>query len=160
MKNQYIVGFFALVLANTLALFSDACSPCSEQEESYCCAANTPHTYLRLRSQASNTARQLVGWQALINTLPEDPQKKVYGVFASTVEYQRSFNSRAIADYLLGCPTLHFRQKSVIISAICWLIILVCQQISLASCILNRLLIILSSNRSCMQVLVILSFLK
>ncbi len=113
MKNRYSVAVITLFLASVPTLFPDTCSPCSEQQESYCCPNNKPHSYLRLRSQASNTARQLVGWQELINSLPENPEKKVYGVFASTVEYQRSFNSRAIADYLLGCPTLSFKGSQV-----------------------------------------------
>ena len=113
MKNWYSVAVVALFLASAPTLFPDSCSPCSDQQESYCCPTNQPHRYVRLRSQASNTARQLVGWQELINTLPENPEKKVYGAFASTVEYQRSFDSRAIADYLLGCPTLSFKGSQV-----------------------------------------------
>lgn len=112
MKSLFSTYFYLAILCITPLMYPDCSSSCSSQsgcydEQEVCCSLNT-HSSLRLRSQGSNTARELVGWQYLINTMPDDAEKNAYGVFTSTFEYQRSFDPCKIADYLFGTTQLKF----------------------------------------------------
>ena len=112
MKKRAIRLFCVLFLFFVSGLYADCCSytesPCKDSS-----CLEKPHSYLRLRSQGSNTARELIGWQELINTVPEDCQRDCYGVFSVAYEYQRSFDSCKIANYLLGASELHFAGSQV-----------------------------------------------
>jgi hypothetical protein len=55
--------------------------------------------YIAIRSQGFNAARELVGWQDLINRYDMDC---VYGAFSITPEYTRTFKSYRLAEALFG----------------------------------------------------------
>lgn len=55
--------------------------------------------YLSFRSQGFDAARELAGWQTMINR-PE--MCTIYGSFSVTPEYTRSFRAHDIADYFFG----------------------------------------------------------
>jgi len=62
-------------------------------------------TFVGTRSQAVNAVRELTGWQQLINQYDKGDN---YGVVSLAVEYNRSFRSQKIADFLLGGQTVRF----------------------------------------------------
>jgi len=62
-------------------------------------------TFIGTRSQAVNAVRELAGWQQLINQYDKENN---YGVVSLAVEYNRSFRSQKIADFLLGGQTVRF----------------------------------------------------
>lgn len=69
----------------------------------------TGKSYYRLRSQGCDAARDLVGWQPLINKQSDD----LYGAFAITPAYQRTFDADFIAKQLFGASTLQFSGSRV-----------------------------------------------
>ena len=69
------------------------------------CCLTPLRTGIHYRSQGSNTARQLVGWQTEIHK-PE--MCEFYGASYLAFEYTRSFNSCGIARALFGSDTLKF----------------------------------------------------
>lgn len=69
------------------------------------CASYMPRSYYGIRSQGANTARELMGWEELIYRYR--PCETNF-VFASSFEYQTSFKSDRIANYLFGSEELHF----------------------------------------------------
>jgi len=115
MSNTYYV----ILLFLTGAVRADQDRADQDRADSGCCSytdlvcPEKTHSYLRLRSQGSNTARELIGWQRLINTVPDDYERNSYGVFSVAYEYQRSFDSCKIADYLLGTSQLRFEGSQV-----------------------------------------------
>ena len=71
------------------------------------CGAHAIHgngvvPYIAIRSQGFNAARELVGWQLLINRYDMDC---TYGAFSITPEYQRTFKPNRLAEYLF-CDAL------------------------------------------------------
>lgn len=61
--------------------------------------------YIAIRSQGFNAARELVGWQSLINRYDKDC---VYGAFSITPEYTRTFRGYQLAEALF-CDALDCR---------------------------------------------------
>ena len=61
--------------------------------------------YIAIRSQGFNAARELVGWQTLINRFDMD---RVYGAFSITPEYTRTFKDYSLAEALF-CDALDCR---------------------------------------------------
>ena len=113
MKKRASRFFYLLFLFFALEINGSDCCSYTESACKDSSCLEKPHSYLRLRSQGSNTARELIGWQELINTVPEDCNRDSYGVFTVAYEYQRSFDSCKIADYLLGASSLHFAGSQV-----------------------------------------------
>lgn len=69
-----------------------------------------PKTFFNTRSQGVNAARELAGWQQLIN-LDRDCS---YGAVSIVPEYSRSFEPMDMAQFLFGCcPVLHFSGSKV-----------------------------------------------
>jgi len=64
---------------------------------SFSCAFADVTPYIAIRSQGFNAARELVGWQSLINRYDMDC---IYGAFSVTPEYTRTFNSYRLAQAL------------------------------------------------------------
>jgi hypothetical protein len=69
----------------------------------------TGKSYYRLRSQGCDAARDLVGWQPLINKKSET----WYGAVAITPAYQRTFDAEFIAKQIFGASTLTFSGSRV-----------------------------------------------
>lgn len=69
----------------------------------------TGKSYYRLRSQGCDAARDLVGWQPLINKKSDD----WYGALSITPAYQRSFDADYIAKQIFGAPTMTFSGSRV-----------------------------------------------
>lgn len=69
----------------------------------------TGKSYYRLRSQGCDAARDLVGWQPLINKKSEG----VYGAFAITPAYLRTFDADYISKQIFGASTLTFSGSRV-----------------------------------------------
>ncbi len=82
-----------------------SCDNSCSEDDCFSCDNAPVRTYLHIRSQGANTARELVGWQWDIN-LPFMCNN--YGVAYLAYEYQRSFNSCRIANSLFGGRTLRF----------------------------------------------------
>ena len=61
--------------------------------------------YIAIRSQGFNAARELVGWQSLINRYDKDC---VYGAFSITPQYTRTFRGYQLAEALF-CDALDCR---------------------------------------------------
>ncbi len=61
--------------------------------------------FFNIRSQGTNTVRELVGWQHQINKYNMD---HLYGSFSITPEYTRSFRPKKIADFLFDSDRLIF----------------------------------------------------
>ncbi len=74
---------------------SSVCSPCGTTTTSN--VLGTP--YFSIRGQHFNAARDMVGWEELINRCDMD---KFYGAGAVTLEYGQSFQSGKIAGDLFG----------------------------------------------------------
>lgn len=55
--------------------------------------------YICIRSQGANAARDIVG---MTNVLYQVDKDKVYGTFSSTLEYDRSFRGKGLAQCLFG----------------------------------------------------------
>lgn len=70
-----------------------------------CGSSCGPTTYLQIRSQGANTARELVGWQWDIN---KPCMTKNYGAAYFAFEYQQTSNSQGLAQALFGSSTLSF----------------------------------------------------
>lgn len=64
------------------------------------CSGVTP--YYSPRSQGSNAARQMVGWEDLINQCNKDYS---YGAFAVALDYSQTFKSDKICQCLFGSAT-------------------------------------------------------
>lgn len=69
----------------------------------------TGKSYYRLRSQGCDAARDLVGWQPLINKQSDT----VYGAFFVLPAYQRTFDADYIAKQLFGASTIRFSGSRV-----------------------------------------------
>ncbi len=69
----------------------------------------TAKSYYRIRSQGCDAARDLVGWQPLINKQSDS----FYGAFFILPAYQRTFNAEYIAKQLFGSSTLTFSGSRV-----------------------------------------------
>lgn len=69
----------------------------------------TGKSYYRIRSQGCDAARDLVGWQRLINRLPEDN----YTAFAITPAYLRTFDAKHIAKQIFGTSSMQFSGSRV-----------------------------------------------
>lgn len=63
----------------------------------FCCSAYAGPAYIALRSQAVAAARELVGWQSLINRPCADG---FYGAVSITPEYTHSFKGESLANCL------------------------------------------------------------
>ena len=92
------------VSATNCSSFSESCNSCSSDNCSACCITPVT-TFIHLRSQAANTARQLVGWQWEIN---KPFMCTNWGAFYLAYEYQRSFHGSHLANALFGGNTLSF----------------------------------------------------
>jgi hypothetical protein len=57
------------------------------------------------RSQGLNSVLELVGWQKIMYAHDEDEN---YGTFAGSLEYNRSFRPKQIADFLFGGESFRF----------------------------------------------------
>lgn len=64
-----------------------------------CPNQNGPYSILIPRSQSVDSARELIGWQNLINRCDEDCG---YGAFSFTAEYQQSFRGSQLVRAILG----------------------------------------------------------
>jgi len=69
----------------------------------------TGKSYFRLRSQGCDAARDLVGWQPLINKQSES----VYGALSILPAYQHTFDPDYIAKQLFGASTIQFSGSRV-----------------------------------------------
>ena len=69
------------------------------------------NSFLTPRSQTTNTARFLAGWQEYINKYNAPG---AYGVFAITPEYMRSFRPKRIAEYFFGTNELRITGSQVV----------------------------------------------
>jgi len=70
-----------------------------------------PKTFFNTRSQGVNAARELAGWQQLINLSNKECS---YGAVSIVPEYSRSFEPMDIGQFLFGCcPILHFSGSKV-----------------------------------------------
>lgn len=69
----------------------------------------TGKSYFRLRSQGCDAARDLVGWQPLINKQADC----MYGALSILPAYQRTFDADFIADQLFGGSTIQFSGSRV-----------------------------------------------
>ena len=73
-------------------------------------AFNGNKTFFTTRSQSVNVARELVGWQEMINLHEMD---RFYGSLSITAEYARSFRPRDIAECLFGSCSVAFSGSRV-----------------------------------------------
>ena len=83
---------------------SQSCDSCSGDDCSACCISPIT-TFLHLRSQGANTARELVGWQWEIN---KPFMCTNWGAMYFAYEYQRSFKGSHLANGLFGGRSLTF----------------------------------------------------
>jgi hypothetical protein len=63
----------------------------------------TGYSFFRPRPQEIDAARELVGWQRLIN---QSCMNEFYGALSVTPLYSRSFQPKKIAEFLFGCPLM------------------------------------------------------
>jgi len=82
---------------------------CNNKFKSY--ARRSSYRNYHFRSQGSNTARELVGWQWEINKPYMD---ETYGSLYLAYEYQHSFKSRELARTILGDSILYFEGSQII----------------------------------------------
>lgn len=75
-------------------------------------SANATMPYFQIRSQARDSARELVGWHQFINRYDHD---KIYGALAFTVEGTRSFDPSAIASTLFDSDLVDLNGERVIV---------------------------------------------
>lgn len=100
----------------------DNCSECSVIITStncigcFCPNFCGPKTFFLQRSQGANTARELVGWQDLVNLCCEENN---YFRAAITFEYQQTFNNDRLAIKLFGTDFLSLVGSQVAIDNIC-----------------------------------------
>lgn len=70
-----------------------------------------PKSFFTTRSQGVNAARELAGWQQVVN-LSNQPCN--YGTISVVPEYSRSFDSMEMAEFLFGCcPAFTFAGSKV-----------------------------------------------
>jgi len=105
--NRLACFFIPCIVALTMGLLkassSTICSNIGNDVSS--CSSYFPRSYFGIRSQGANTARELIGWEELLYQ-PNICDSNF--VFSSAFEYQASFNSKRIANYLFGTEALHF----------------------------------------------------
>ena len=73
-----------------------SCNPCGDCKSAPTCYG---HPYLAYRSQSVNAAREIAGWEEYINRYDMDC---TYGAFYMAFEYQKSFRSERITQFLFG----------------------------------------------------------
>ena len=93
------------VSATNNCCVSTSCGSCSSSNDCTACCITPVTTFLHLRSQGANTARELVGWQWEIN---RPFMCENYGAIYLAYEYQRSFRGSHLANGLFGGNTLSF----------------------------------------------------
>lgn len=67
-------------------------------------------TYFNVRSESTNAARRLVGWQEYIH---RDEMEECYGALTLALEYKRSFSPACLANYFFGTDKLTFSGSRV-----------------------------------------------
>lgn len=91
---QMLKKLLSLALLTCVAMVQGSCGTGN------CGTTNCgPNSIIIPRSQSVDAARELVGWQNLINRCDEDCW---YGAFAFTAEYQQSFKGGQLAQCLFG----------------------------------------------------------
>ena len=75
-----------------------------------CLSALRGTSFFSPRSQGTNTARELVGWQRFIN---KEAPHSVYGVCSITPEYLNSFRPERLAEYFWGSNELNISGSQV-----------------------------------------------
>ena len=88
----------------------ESCDSCSGDDDCSACCITPIRTFLHLRSQGANTARELVGWQWEINKPFMCAQ---YGSIYLAYEFQRSFKGSHLANGLFGGSSLGFAGSAV-----------------------------------------------
>ncbi len=99
--NKIVKGlmtFAFLVSAGALEATTVNCGKCCV-EETCCETVCGGHPFFSIRSQSINAARDLVGWQMMINKFDADG---FHGAFSITPEYTRSFRPCRIAGFFFG----------------------------------------------------------
>lgn len=95
---------------------AEKCS-CSEISLSSKAGSCLPKTFFLPRSQGTNTARWLSGWERFLAPYKWSCNKNNFaiqnGAINLIVEYTRSFNNNSIADYLFGNNYLNFSGSQI-----------------------------------------------
>ncbi len=94
-KLKGLLSFFCLVSAG-VATAATCCTTSKNCCEKVCGGG---YPYFSIRSQSINAARELVGWQSMINKFE---MESVYGAFSITPEFTRSFKPCRIAGFFFG----------------------------------------------------------
>jgi len=88
---------------------------CSLRDEQIKCSPSGQKTFYLPRSQGSNNARRLAGWQGYVPLNLE----QAFGNISLTFEYTRSFDNDHIAHYFFGNTCLNFQGSNVISNDAC-----------------------------------------
>lgn len=92
------------------------CDSCPANCNVFC---NRPRSIFTIRSQGSNTARELVGWEGFIYAFRPNEN---FITTSNTIEYTQSFRPYSIARILFGGCTLNFAGSQITDRTSCQLI--------------------------------------
>ena len=119
---NYIKFYILFIFLFFINIIKSSCDKCScdqillntilekpEQQVS-CTKYCLPKTFFLPRSQGTNTARWLVGWERFLAPFKDHVQN---GNINLVIEYSHSFDSKIISEYLFGSQCLSFKGSEV-----------------------------------------------